>query len=1149
MQIREDRPMQLIDGRFIYSASDLNNAVECRHLVELERLVALHERVRPEVDPATELLARKGDEHERHQLEIYGAQYGSRLVEFPTRIGRSIAGFEAAEAATVAAMDAGAAMIYQATFFDGTFLGRTDFLRRVERPSERRPWSYEVIDTKLALSPKPYYLIQLSNYSEHIARVSGSMPREMHVVLGSGLERSFHVDDFAAYYRRLKARFLERMASAPNATYPFETAHCVVCRWRTDCARQRSADDHLSLVAGIRRDQIAKLEAAGITTLAALSKAPDEDRPHGMREESFIKLRSQAGLQHRGRTEGGYFYELLDHDASSGFSLLPAPNDGDVFFDMEGDPLYAPDHGLEYLFGVYLAAEDRYLAFWARSDREERAAFEALIDFLTERRRAYPAMHVYHYAHYEQTALRRLMGRYGSRERELDDLLRGEVFVDLYPIVRQALRISQPSYSIKKLEAFYGMTRGTGVQRGDDSIVMFETWLFSGDDTILEDIERYNDDDCRSTYLLREWLLERRAEYAAARSFELAWFTGGDDREAPVDENGTALAAALLNGMEAPRSLAALRDASQDVRGRWLLGHLLEYDRREAKPAWWRLFDRRKNVDQLVEFDHESLGGLKLRSDIAPEQVKRSFIYTYQFPEQQFHLDDEPYCPDILKKAGDVIGIDEGRQLVRIKLTQAIVPKALRALVPGAPLENKAQRKALIRLAEAYRAGTLDTSHRATLDLLFARTPRIRGIANGAMVQPQHIDRGSLFGLASRLDESYLFIQGPPGSGKSTSGSGMIVDLLERGARVGIVAKGHKAIHNLLSKVEREAERRGVVFRGLQKYSSNGDSRYNSPLAHPMIETTTNNADFTTEPHMLAAGTPWLFPREELELAYDYLFIDEAGQMSLADALACSLAARNVVLLGDPLQLAQVSQGSHPIGTDLSILEHLLGAHETVPPDRGVFLDVSYRMHPAICTFISERVYEGRLHASERTTGNRIDAPGLPANGLCFIPVDHAANSRASNEEADRIVACVQSLLDGTVVVDERPERKMTMEDVLVVSPYNAQRTLLRRALTDAGLSDVRVGTVDKFQGQEAPVVLYSMATSSGDDLPRDMEFLFERNRFNVALSRAQVLSVLVCSPSLLDVRCSTPEQMRLVNLLCAFVEKASVQAEFAPLS
>jgi superfamily I DNA and/or RNA helicase len=246
------------------------------------------------------------------------------------------------------------------------------------------------------------------------------------------------------------------------------------------------------------------------------------------------------------------------------------------------------------------------------------------------------------------------------------------------------------------------------------------------------------------------------------------------------------------------------------------------------------------------------------------------------------------------------------------------------------------------------------------------------------------------------------------------------------------------------------------------------------------------------------------------------------------------------------LQLAQVSQGSHPVGTDLSILEHLLGEHETVPPNAGVFLDISYRMHPAICTFISDTVYEARLHSAPSTVANRVDAPTLPANGLCFIPVEHVGNTRASVEEAQRIVACVQSLLGSPVSVGNRAPRAMTPEDILVVSPYNAQRTLLRQTLTEAGLEAVRVGTVDKFQGQEAPVVLYSMATSSGDDLPRDMEFLFERNRFNVALSRAQVLSVLVCSPRLLDVRCSTPEQMRLVNLLCAFAEKASVQAELA---
>jgi predicted RecB family nuclease len=1130
--------MQRLDERLIFSASDLNDFVECEHLIELDRLVALGETVRPQPDATTELLARKGDEHERRHLERLQSEPASDVVVISSNGERSVNAWKHAEAETLAAMERGARTIYQATFFDGAFLGRADFLRRLERPSARWAWSYEVIDTKLALTTKPYYLVQLCNYSEHVARLQGTMPHEMHVVLGSGEERHFRVDDYAAYYRNLKARFLEHMATAPHETYPFETGHCTICPWRSACAQRREADDHLSLVANIRRDQIRKLETGGIRTVAALAACESDRRPLGMVDGTFEKLRGQARLQHIGRTERRHAYELLEHDDGDGFERLPLPDAGDLFFDIEGDPLYSPERGLEYLFGLYLPDENRYIAFWARDASEERAAFEALMDFIVERRHTHPAMHVYHYASYETTALRRLMGLYATRERELDDLLRNGIFVDLYTVVRQSLRISQPSYSIKKLEAFYGMTRRTNVQRGDDSIVMFESWLVSRDDAILTDIERYNEDDCRSTHRLREWLIERRLEWAQLFDRSPAW-REGPQVEAPPADGRSDVAKALLQDLPPPPSLDDLRKSADSVRARWLLGHLVEYHAREAKPEYWRLYDRYENADRLLEFDHEAIAGLTLRTDVPAEKVKQSFIYAYTFPEQQHNLGtNSPFSPHHRAAAGTIVEIDEDRGFLRIKLARGIDPPSLRALIPGKPMENGAQRNALARLASACLDGLLERRHPATFSILLARAPHFGSPRK--TVQPDGVDAESVSEIIGALERSHLVVQGPPGSGKSTFAAHAIVDLLARGKRVGILANGHKAIHNLLAKVELNAQRRGVQFLGLQKYSDSTEgSRYESPLTDPMVEPVGKPDAFWSREHALAAGTAWLFAREELAGAYDYLFVDEAGQISLADALACSGAAHSVVLFGDPLQLSQVSQGAHPIGTDLSILEHLLGNDETIDPARGVFLDISYRMHPEICSFISHAVYADRLRAAPACAHNRIEANGLGGSGLRYVPVEHHGNYRASAEEADTLVATISELLGGTVTLGDNAPRPMTQADVLVVAPFNAQRKRIRQRLAAAGLSDVRVGTVDKFQGQEAPVVFYSMATSSGATLPRDLEFLLEKNRLNVAISRAQCLTVLVCSPRLLELRCKTPEEMALVNLLCAYVESA----------
>ena len=1136
--------MQRIDGRFIYSASDLNNALECEHLTELEAMAARHELERPQAGDTAALLSRKGDEHEERQLERYRKQYGDALVSFPSQSGHTLAELVAAQGRTVEAMDAGAPFIYQAAFFDGTFLGRTDFLRRVERPCARWAWSYEVIDAKLALTPKPYYLVQLAHYSAHLTAIQGTAPQSMHVLLGSGAERAFRVDDFAAYERHLRARFLAKMAGGSNVTYPLEVAHCDICRWHDRCAQQRLADDHLSLVARIRRDQIRRLEGAGTTSMTQLASG---ERPFGMDERTFANLQGQAALQVIGRRERRNAYELLDAEEGTGFELLPPLDPGDLFFDIEGDPLYAPERGLEYLFGFYCPSDERYVSFWARSAAEERTAFEAAVDFMFARRERYPQMHVYHYASYETNVLRRLMGFYGTRERELDDLLRGQTFVDLFAVVRQTLRISQPSYSLKKLEPYYGMQRETGVRRGDDSIVMFETWLADGGQEILDDIERYNADDCRSTHLLREWLLERRAEYQARCQRTLAW-RQTEPAPAPQDPSRSELAAQLLDAIVAPSSLRELRASDESTRARWLLGHLLDYHAREAKPIYWKYYDRLENVDRLLEFDHEALGGLRLRDDVPPYKVSprdRNLVYTYTFPDQMHNLGtDKPYCPHTQGPAGSIVWLDDDRNEVRVKLHGSIRPDRLRALIPGKPIQTNEQREALARIAQAYLEGTLEGAHPATVSLLLGRRPRTR--TPRERMQPEVVDARSIGALIADLDDSHLAVQGPPGSGKSTLAAAVIAELLATGKRVGIVAGGHKAIHNLLHKIEAHTAQMGRRFRGLQKYSSTTEgSQYASEEAASWIEATPDNAAFDGV-HDLAAGTSWLFTRPAMAGRYDYLFIDEAGQMSLADALACSVAARNVVLLGDPLQLKSVSQGSHPPGTDLSVLQHLLGARETIDPRDGIFLDRSYRMAPSICSFISHAVYEDRLLAAPSCARNRVDAPGWLGSGLRFLRITHDGNTRSSDQEARAVAEAARELLQGTVTIGERAPRALEESDLIVVSPYNAQRKLIRKRLEEQGLSEIRVGTVDKFQGQEAAVVLYSMATSNDGTLPRDLEFLFERNRLNVAISRAQCLSILVCSPDLLSVRCSTPEQMALVNLLCAFVEEASTAAAAA---
>src|SRR5229473_486175 len=667
----------------------------------------------------------------------------------------------------------------------------------------------------------------------------------------------------------------------------------------------------------------------------------------------------------------------------------------------------------------------------------------------------YPDLHVYHFSGSEPSTLKRLMAEYATREAQVDDLLRRQVFVDLHTIVRRALRAGVPSYSLKDVEALFGFGRGGAVQSGTQAILHYERWLDRRAPTLLDEIAAYNLEDCRSTLGLLEWLHRVRPP-------DLPW---------PEAPEAHALSPEATEAQDARHLLRQeLIDGAEPGTPRWLAGELLEYHRREARPAWWAYFDRlAKSPEELLE-DTEAIAYLDVDRGTSPEPRRKSLVHTLIFPIQDHKLRAGLTVQDPAtgRSAGDIVEIDDTSGPVgRLRLMRG--PKfgsrpLPEAIVAGGPIEDRTQRAAVLRLASSIRAG--DGRYPALRAILARERPRIRGLAPGAMIQTT--DLAAMQALALGLDASYLFLQGPPGTGKTWTGARIVVHLLAHGRRVGIAAQSHKAIHNLLAEIEKVARATGLRFQGLKKAS---------------------------------AGNP--------ESEYHGEFIQS-----------------------DPLQLAQVSQGVHPTGTGASVLEHLLGDAPTIPEDRGVFLERSFRMHPAVSAFISEIVYAGRLH-SDDSAARRTTSFGT---GIRFAPVEHEGNRSHSDEEVVRVATMIAGMRGGIFTDADRATRPLRDDDFMVVAPYNAQVLRLRAGLP----TGVRVGTVDKFQGQEAPIVFFSMATSSGEDVPRSLSFLFSRNRLNVAISRAQCLAVLVCSPRLLEARCQSIEERQLVNALCRLVEFAA---------
>jgi predicted RecB family nuclease len=1106
--------MRLDDrGRLTFSPSDLTAFIACSHLTSLETRVARDTLARPDADdPQAELIRRKGDEHERAYLQAL-REHGLRIVE--VELGDAL-DWERAAAHTAEALAAGVDVVYQAVFVDEGWRGIADFL-------ERQPdGSYEAADTKLARTSKPAHILQLCFYTQQLARVTGREPAFMHVLLGSGLRESYRPGDFMAYYRRVRQRFLEFVADPPE-TYPLPVSHCSICDFRERCRAQWERDDHLTLVARLRRDQVPRFEEAGITTLAELAAAQPDTEIARMTLSTFEALHEQAALQLNARLTGRHEYRLLEPAPKRGFELLPKPSPGDVFFDIEADPFWAADRGLEYLFGVLWRENGgtAFRAFWGHDRVGEKRAFEELVDFIHERLRADPDMHVYHYAAYEPVVLKRLMGLYGTREEEVDDLLRRGVLVDLFAVVRHALRASYPSYSLKDIERFYLDGRQAEVTGGTESVLLYEQWRDTGADELLEAIRAYNEEDCLSTLLLRNWLLERRAEAESQYGRELAWAEPEEPREL-TDEAAEAFAererlrAELLADL--PDDPNALSEAQ---RPRYLAAQLLEYHRREAKPVWWAFFDRLGRSPADLVHDSEAIGELEPDGS-EPVKRARSLVHAFTFPAQEHKLEpgDDVFDPATGKGAGEILELDDAVGRVTLVRGPSLEEVPLpRALIPGGPYDTRTQRGALARLARSLLEGT--HRYRALEGILARERPR----AGREVLQTTDLEE--MKRLVSDLDESHVVVQGPPGSGKTWTGARLIVHLLDQGARVGVTATSHKAIHNLLAEVERVAAAEGVDFKGLKKSTGSEESEFSGAR----IESSGEIADFADPEVRLLAGTAWLFARAELDGAVDYLFVDEAGQVSLADALAVGTSARNVVLLGDPVQLAQVTQGTHPPGSGASVLEHLLGDAHTIPPDRGLFLERTFRLHPDVAAFVSEAFYDGRLRAAE---GCELQGAAF-GTGLRFLPVEHEGNRRSSVEEAERIRVAIEGMLGGDYTDADGRTRPLRESDLMVVAPYNAQVRCLREALP----AGVPVGTVDKFQGQEAAVVFFSMASSSGEEVPRNIEFLFSHNRLNVAISRARCLAILVASPKLLDIRCRTVEQMLLVNALCRFVELA----------
>jgi uncharacterized protein len=1121
---------------FELSASDLVGYLYCRHLAALDRAVAESGLKKPLIrDPLLEILWKRGLIHEQSYLE-HLTKSGLEVVRID-----GVEVTDAAVAETVAAMKNGVPVIAQGALSHGGWVGRADVLRRVEVPSDLGDWSYEAVDTKLARETKAGTILQLCLYSELIKEVQGLAPEHMSVVVPwSDFEpQQYRFADYAAYFRRVRQEFLQSLNMAQaQATYPDPNVHCEVCGWRITCEQRRRDDDHLCLVAGISKLQINELTERGLYTMNALATMPLplDWKPARGSAAAYGRVREQARIQVEARDAGEPRFEMLPVQAGFGLTGLPDPSEGDIFLDLEGDP-FAGEHGLEYLFG-YLSRDSNealeYRHSWSLSRVDEKRAFQDFVDFVIARWAEFPGMHIYHYAPYEPAALKRLMGRYATREEELDRMLRAKLFVDLYQVVRHGIRAGVESYSIKRLEPYYTFNRDTALPDANAALALLQASIELDDvSSISEETKAtvlgYNRDDCRSAAALRDWFESLRAQIVG----------GGTPvpRPQPGDGSPSENVSVWLNkinpviGKLTVNIPADPAERTAEQQARWILANVLDWHRREDKAIWWELF-RLSDLSAEDLLDEKcGLSGLTFVEEAGG--TAKAPIHRYRFLPQETDLRGGEELRNLGgAKLGAVESISFANATVDIKKRQDSAGVHPEAVFAHSYIDPKVMAESLFRISEyvAECGLTGDGPYQAARDLLLKAAPRTSG-------QRLHYDGETAVAAAVRickdLGGGVLPIQGPPGAGKTFTGAQMICELVRQGRTVGITANSHKVIRNLIDAVIEAAEKQGLDLHCCQKPGEMEEPQ-------PRLAFAGSNKELFAalgNTAMVGAGTAWVWAALEASETVDVLFVDEAAQMSLANVLAVSQAAKTVVLIGDPQQLDQPMQGSHPEGADVSALDHILGGKHTIPCDKGLFLDRTWRLHPYICAFTSELFYDGKLASREGLEVQVINAAGpISRSGLRYLPVVHYGNQNCSPEEADAIEALVEGILGSGATWADRDgqQRPVTYDDIIIITPYNAQVFEIQRRLPGA-----RVGTVDKFQGQEAPIAIYSTTTSNCAEAPRGMEFLYSLNRLNVATSRAKCVCIMVGSPELFGAECRTPRQARLANAFCRFLELA----------
>ena len=1108
----------------LYSPSMLKSYLSCKYTIFNEVNEKKLNLKKIELSKNDQLRLEKGNIHEKEYLKELKKKYKKVIDLKNSKLSK-----EEKVPKTIQAMKEGWEVIHGGYLKRDNWRGEFDFLIiNKDLKSKFGDYSYEVIDTKNSNKPKPDHIIQLGMYTYMLEETQGVLPKRFTIVLKDMVREDVQVNQVNEFFKTHRINYEKFVKNGIDKITPEKCNFCQICSWKEECEKLWIKEDNLNQIGGLTKVHLKKLLELKIDTATKLSKQDPKKSIKGFKPEISFRLITQAKLQKEFEKSQKPIFENnpLNLIGKKGFNLLPEPSACDLYFDIESVEDHTYPGGLEYLFGIYYVEneKEKFEAFWAHNKKEEKQNVVNFFKFTKSHFKKYPSAKIYHYGSYEITALLKLTSLHSINGIDYDNFLRLEKFVNLLNVNKQGLFLSESSYSLKNVEKFYEFKREGDVQKGDVSQDYYSEWIETQDQKYLDEIESYNKQDCHSTYQLHKWLLKIKPE-------ETSWFQTHENQEEEAELKDWE--ADILNYQKKVE-----KGKFQNASIKQLIFDIIGFYNRENKPSWREFFERKLKSDEELIEDPECIGGMELNSK--PTQDKRSLIYSYKFEEQDFKLKRTKRViiannQDLEQKdnAGTIVDIDYQKKevLLRRGVASGILPEFL-SIGPEKPRPNSKLISNTYKFIDSLLKK--EKKYNALTSFLEKKIPEIDGIKSGDKIIKSDDFLKEIPKIISNLKNSYIYIQGPPGTGKTHQAANTIIELLKENKKIGITGLSHKVIHNLLERIEKLAIKKKFAFSGYKRGTLSDEE---TVFDGEYIKTYEKDPVFMTaiddkNTGNIFAGTKFHFASSFYDEKIDYLFIDEAGQVSIADLISIGNVAKNIVLIGDQNQLGQPIKGTHPNESGQSILDYLLEGKDTIPEDRGIFLNKTYRLNSKLNDFISSNFYEERLICDEKTDKRLIKfnkKSKIKDSGIHYIEMNHKNNVQTSVEEFEVIRDLLKDMI-GLEFDDEGETRKLTIDDFLIISPYNTQVNLLISKLEESKFKNPRVGTIDKFQGQEAPITIISMTSSDSDALPRNKEFFFSRNRLNVAISRAQVASIILFNPNLLDSSPKNIDQIKLMN-------------------